>query len=395
MEMEAKVFLSMAEIPRASWETLTENVTTPILDWNWLELLESSESITEANGWRAHHLTLWDKGTLVAGAPLYLRSHSWGDFVFDFGFADAATKLKFSWYPKLVGMSPATPSVGYEVLTAPGYDKKELTLAWLEEAERLASSLGAVSLQFNFTDPAWFELWRNEAKDAGKWYAWVHQNYLFENNDLADFGGYLARFDKNQRRNIIRERKKFHDQGLRIEIAEGDEIPANWFPLMAELYERTNDRFGMYAAKFLEPKFFADLEKIRNLLAFSASIPVGSGEPIALGMMIRKKSLLIGRYWGEGEWRNSQYFNVCYYGPIEWAIRNGIRAFDPGAGSYLKTRRGFASKTNLSLHRFFDERAGKLFAAFISDINREEKAEIDALNEAIPLKSTLANLKPR
>ncbi len=390
--LEARIFSSIADIPRPAWDALTENVETPILEWNWLDLLESSGSITEKHGWSPRHLTLWEKDELIAGAPLYLRTHSWGDFVFDFGFAQAARNLGIPWYPKLVGMSPVTPITGWRVLVADGYDELEITRRWLEEAERLALDSHAVSLQFNFVEEERYATLQKAKKNGSRWHAWIHQNYLFENDGLANFDSYLARFDKNQRRNIIRERRKFRDQGLRVKILAGDEIPGEWFPLMAELYERTNDRFGEFAARFLEPAFFFGLDRIRNLLVFSASIPEDSEVPLALGMLLRKKEVLLGRYWGESEWRDCQYFNVCYYGPIDWAIREGITRFDPGAGSHLKARRGFVSKTNVSAHRFFDKQAERLFTTFLGKLNSEEREEIDELNSSVPFKSTPGRL---
>jgi uncharacterized protein len=385
--MEARVYTSMSSIPRSAWERLASRVPTPILDWNWLELLESSGSISEANGWTPCHLTLWEGNELVSGAPLYLRTHSWGDFVYDFSFAQVARQLRFGWYPKLVGMSPVTPSVGWHVLVADGYDERTWTSLWIAEAERLAQRMKVISLQFNFTEPAWFDVWKDNAQPPDRWHAWIHQNYLFENSGLADFDSYLALFDKNQRRNIIRERARFGNQDLHHEMVSGADIPDSWFPLMAGLYEKTNDRFGDYAARFLNPDFFRNLEKIRELLVFSAAIEKGRKEPLALAFLLRKNSVLLGRYWGEQEWRDCQYFNVCYYGPIDWAIRQGIKTFDPGAGTFLKARRGFASKTNLSLHRFFDMRAEKLFTSFLSELNAGEQNEIDELNKAVPFKS--------
>jgi predicted N-acyltransferase len=379
----------MSAVPREAWSRLTEGITSPILEWSWLELLESSGSISESTGWKPLHLTLWEKGELAAGAPLYLRSHSWGDFVYDFAFAQAANQLGFDWYPKLVGMSPVTPIVGWKILVAPGFDERKYTELWIEEAEMLAKKAGAVSVQLNFIDPAWFSSWNPDSKKDSLWHAWIHQNYLFENAGLRDFDSYLALFDKNQRRNIIREKRKFADQGLSLRIVCGEEIPSSWFPLMARLYDKTNSQFGDYAARFLTRDFFAGLDKIRDILVFSAAVAGESDEPLALGFLLRKKDVLVGRYWGEREWRDSQYFNVCYYGPIEWAIRQGICCFDPGAGSYLKTRRGFVSRTNLSLHRFLDKRAERLFLAFLRELNSRELWQIEALNAAVPFKSTI------
>ncbi|MEI8095658.1 MAG: peptidogalycan biosysnthesis protein [Spirochaetales bacterium] len=382
MALTVRVHSAMAEIPEPDWQNLTSALPTPILEWCWLDWLERSGSIDIAHGWAPQHLTLWDAGRLVAGAPLYLRDHSWGDFVYDFAFAQAAQSRGMPWYPKLVGMSPATPSVGWQVLVAPGEDSEGLTERWLAEAEKLARKLGAVSLQANFTDPAW--------SDAlpGRWERWSHQHFLWTNDGFSTFDDYLGAFDKNQRRNIKRERASMEAQGLTLKLVSGDEIPQAWFGLMGELYDRTNSQFGPYAARFLEPEFFLGLEAIRPILTLAATFEAGDPTPLALGFLLKKGPALVGRYWGERRHVDDLYFNICYYRPIEWAIEHGIQSFDPGAGSELKVRRGFRSFRNVSLHRFFDASAGRLFAANVDRFNRQEEATIEALNEAVPFKQT-------
>ena len=382
MPLTVRVHRSLAEIPRAEWEALTGALPTPVFDWAWLCLLETAGGLDSAHGWTPLHLALWRGSDLVAAAPLYGRDHSWGDFVYDFAFADAASRLGVGWYPKLVGMCPATPSTGWHVFVRPGEDEAELQARWFDAADELAGSVGAVSLQANFTEPAW--------SDAlpGPWRRWSHQNFLWTNPGVNGFDGYLAEFDKNQRRNIKRERQSLADQGLTLRVVSGDEIPDEWFALMGRLYDKTNDQFGPWAAKFLEPGFWAGLGTIRPLLSFSATFRDGERLPVALGFLLGKNGRLVGRYWGEREHYSDQYFNVCYYGPIEEAIRRGWRDFDPGAGSELKVRRGFASHRNVSLHRFFDQRADQLFASNIGRFNRQEEARITALNAAVPFKET-------
>ena len=380
MSLAVRLHRSMAEIPRAEWEALTGGLPTPVFDWAWLNLLETAGGLDADHGWTALHLGLWRGSDLVAAAPLYGRGDSWGDFVYDFAFADAAPKMGAAWYPKLVGMCPATPSVGWRVFVRPGEDEAELTDRWFAEAEALGRRIGVVSLQANFTDPAW--------SDAlpGDWHRWSHQNFLWTNPGHADFEGYLGQFDKNQRRNIRRERQSLADQGLTQKIVPGEEIPPAWFDLMGQLYDRTNDQFGPWAAKFLEPSFWPELGQIRHLLSFSATFQKDDPLPVALGFLLGKNGRLVGRYWGEREHFPDQYFNVCYYGPIEETIRRGWKDFDPGAGSELKVRRGFSSERNVSLHRFFDKAADRLFGTYVGRMNRQEEGRIEALNEAVPFK---------
>lgn len=380
MALSVRVHRSIAEIPRAEWEALTGHLPTPVFDWSWLHLLETAGCLDSDHGWTALHLALWRGSELLAAAPLYGRGDSWGDFVYDFAFAEAAPRAGASWYPKLVGMCPATPSVGWKVFVRPGEDAPTLEARWLEEAAALAEKVGCVSLQANFTDPDWSD------PLPGPWRRWSHQNFLWTNPGVTDFEGYLARFDKNQRRNIRRERQSLVDQGLSLRVVPGAEIPQEWFALMGKLYDKTNDQFGPYAAKFLDSGFWASLDAIRPLLSFSATFRKDEALPVALGFLLEKNGRMVGRYWGEREHYPDQYFNVCYYGPIEETIRRGCTDFDPGAGSELKVRRGFQSHRNVSLHRFFDPAADRLFSTYLDRMNRQEEGRIAALNEAVPFK---------
>ncbi len=237
-----------------------------------------------------------------------------------------------------------------------------------------------MSLQANFTDPAWSD------GLAGPWRRWSHQNFLWTNEGFSDFEGYLGSFDKNQRRNIKRERQSLADQGLTLKVVSGDEIPDEWFGLMGQLYDKTNDQFGPWAARFLEPSFFESLGAIRPLLSFSATFQPNDPLPVALGFLLGKNGRLVGRYWGERVHYPDQYFNVCYYGPIEETIRRGWRDFDPGAGSELKVRRGFRSERNVSLHKFYDPAADRMFSSNVGRMNAQEQARIDALNAAVPFR---------
>jgi len=382
MSLTVRVHRSMSELPRQAWNELTSSVPSPVFDWSWLHLLETAGGLNDEHGWTPLHLALWRNSELVAAAPLYGRGHSWGDFVYDFAFADAAERSGRAWYPKLLGMSPATPSVGWQVFIRPGEDARELEERWFHEARLLGRQIGAVSLQANFTDPLW-----SDALE-GPWHRWSHQNFLWQNDHFQSFDDYLASFDKNQRRNIKRERQSLADEGLSTRVVSGDEIPESWFGLMGQLYDQTNDQFGPWAARFLEPSFFGALDAIRPLLSFSATFRKGDDLPLALGFLLRKNGRLVGRYWGEREHIPNQYFNVCYYTPIQAAIEEGFRDFDPGAGSELKVRRGFRSQRNVSLHHFFDSTLDRLFASHVDRINRQEEHRIDALNKAVPFKES-------
>ncbi len=375
----------MASIDPHDWDTLSADFPTPLLDHAWLWHLEQTGSVTARSGWTARHLEIFENGRLVAAAPLYLRDNSWGEFVFDFAFAQVAEEIGAPYYPKLVGMSPATPSSAYGFLTAPGR-RDELADRLLHEIESYCRREGIPVLQFNYVLPDHLESFRRFGMVS-----WEHHGYEWYNEEFSRFDEYLARFKKNQRRNVRRERQSLEDQGLEARVVSGTEAPEHYFSLMTEYYLRTNAQFGPYAARFLSARFFTQMpETVRRLVHFVVALPIGAGPdeyPLAMAMLVRRGKRILGRYWGTSQNLKDLHFNICYYAPIEWAIREGIEVFDPGMGSEHKVRRGFRSVATYSMHRFFDASMQAILEANIDRINSYEQATIRALDEAVPYKA--------
>jgi predicted N-acyltransferase len=346
----------------------------------WLNHLEQSGSITEEHGWSPRHLTVHHRGSMVAAVPLYVRDHSWGEFVFDFTFAEVAGQIGSPYYPKMVGMSPASPSPAFGFLVSPGRED-ELTAPILSaiEAQCRAEEIGV--LQFNFVEPPW-----KERLESHGLVAWEHHGYAWYNEDFHRFDDYLARFRKNQRRNIRRERSSMEEQGIELAVIRATEAPDHYFARMADFYRRTNDQFGPYAARFLSREFFTHMPSTVARHALFVAARTNDEDPVALALLVHKDQRVLGRYWGTARDIPNLHFNVCYYTPIEWAIQNGVSVFDPGMGSEHKVRRGFRSVPTYSLHRFFDPSMHQILRANMDRINSYERAQIRMLDQAVPYK---------
>jgi predicted N-acyltransferase len=380
-----KIALSITEFDPARWNSLVRPDNIPFLEWEWLAALEKSGSVCPETGWHPLHLSLWDGNKLLAAAPLYLKYHSDGEFVWDYMWAKAASSLGASWYPKLTGVIPATPAEGYRFLTADGFpDGALLDSTLLDAAEALCRNNGIRGLHLLFADPAW------AAQLVKRGYsAWKHQRYVWENSGFGYFDDYLAGFTKNQRRNIRREYRRHEEQGIGLRIVDGNSA-GGYFDAIHDLYTITNDKFFPWDARWVNGEFFRLLETgYSHRVVFSEAYRNGSGEAeetAALAMMIRKGEKIWGRYWGAYEEVKDLHFAVCYYAPMEYCIREGIRYFDPGAGSPHKVRRGFRSVFDTSYHQFFDPLLEKLFRTNIDAVNRYEEETIDELNDGLPLK---------
>jgi predicted N-acyltransferase len=370
----------MADIPEAQWHALVSAEPLPFYSWSWLVGLESSGSVVPRQGWQPCHLGLWQGDQLIAAAPLYLKGHSYGEFVFDQSFAQLAAQLGQRYYPKLLGMSPVSPVVGYRFFTAPGEDAAALTALMLQLIDAFCREHQIFSCNFLYVDPAWQPL-----AEAAGCATWLNQQSLWSNQGYGDFNAYLASFNANQRRNIKRERKAVQAAGLQVTAVVGEDISAALITRMHGFYEQHCARWGPWGSKYLTEAFFdhAAAELRQHLVLFSAHR--GDPEqPVAMSLCVHTESHLWGRYWGSDEEIENLHFEVCYYAPIEWAISRGIQQFDPGAGGSHKRRRGFLARPHASLHRWYHPRFDAIVRRWLPEANAEQLQEIEAINAELP-----------
>ncbi|MDY6939082.1 MAG: GNAT family N-acetyltransferase [Cyanobacteriota bacterium] len=371
----------IAQVPTPAWDALAQPLKTPFLEWDWLNNIEASGSTTARTGWLPNHLTVWRDRTLVAAAPLYIKGHSQGEFVFDHQFADLSERLGIEYYPKLLGMSPFTPAEGYRFLMAPGEDEETLTAMMIAEIDRFCDRHHISGCHFLYVDPEWQPLLENNGFSK-----WLHHSYIWKNQGFDSFDDYLKVFNANQRRNIKRERKAVTKVGLTLKTLTGDEIPHALFSLMYRFYENTCDKFGWWGSKYLTPKFFDRLHhNYRHRTVFVAAYDeLDDRQPMGMSFCLTKGDRLYGRYWGSSQDIDCLHFDVCYYSPIEWGIQNGIQTFDPGAGGRHKKRRGFPATPNHSLHRFYHPKLRQILLPYLREVNQMERQQIEGINQDLP-----------
>lgn len=371
----------IASVPQSEWDALAVPLSTPFFEWNWLNNMETSHSATAKAGWLPNHLTIWRDRTLIAAAPLYIKGHSYGEFVFDHQWADLAQRIGVQYYPKLLGMSPFTPAEGYRFLIAPGEDEDEIIELMVNAIDHFCDRNQISSCHFLYVDPQWRLMMERRGFTS-----WLHHNYIWQNLGFQTFDDYLGGFNANQRRNIKRERKAVEKEGLRLQTLTGDEIPNSLFPLMYNFYADTCDKFGWWGSKYLTKRFFEQLHtNYRHRVLFVAAYREGdSSQPIGMSFCLTKGEQLYGRYWGSFQEIDCLHFDACYYTPIEWAIAHNIKSFDPGAGGRHKKRRGFPASPNHSLHRFYNRRFDQILRPYIREVNELEQREIDEINAELP-----------
>jgi uncharacterized protein len=372
----------LSEVPQAEWDALALPLKTPFLEWEWLNNMETSGSATAQAGWLPNHLTVWRDRTLIAAAPLYLKGHSYGEFVFDHQWADLSQRLGIQYYPKLLGMSPFTPAEGYRFLIAPDEDEDEITELMVEAIDHFCIRNRVSGCNFLYADPQW-----RTVMERHGFISWLHHSYIWQNQSYQTFDDYLSGFNANQRRNIKRERKAVEKAGLRLQVLTGDDVSKPLLSQMYAFYSDTCDKFGWWGSKYLTRRFFEQLyPHYRQRVVLIAAYDEQGNRPVAMSFCLTKGDQLYGRYWGCLQEFDSLHFDACYYTPIEWAIAHNIQTFDPGAGGRHKKRRGFPATPNHSLHRFYDSRLSQILNSYIGEVNRLEQQEIDTINLDLPFK---------
>ncbi len=360
---EIELLQGVSQAPREDWNALV-GAESPFLEWDWLASLEDAGVVGPESGWVPRPLVARQGGRLVAACPLYLKSHSEGEFVFDWSWADAAERVGIRYYPKLLVGVPFTPVSGARFLVASGLDRSEW-VARLGRALRelcLANEFSSVHVCFSREDEiaplrsAGFEL------RIGVQYHWRNAGY-------SDFDAYLGRFRSKRRNQIRRERRALEARDIRIEAVTGDAIGDELFDSMFRFYQR-NIRSKYWGRQYLNRRFFELLkQRFRARLCFV--IARQQGHPIAGTLNVQKGDALYGRYWGCESDLRYLHFNVCYYAAIEHCIERGIQRFEPGAGGDYKQLRGFDAEPTWSLHFVADPRLRDAVNRFL-DLERKE-----------------------
>ncbi len=373
---------SIKDADRTAWNRMASVSKSPFLEWEWLFCMEESGSISRYSGWKPFHALLYKSGRIAGAAPLFIKNHSEGEFIYDYFWQDAAMRMDLRWFPKIVGTVPATPSVAYEFLTDPDGARDEIINTLLSFIHQYSEENNIPNIQFNFITEEF-------KKILGKrgYSIWMNQLYNWENRNFRVFDDYLASFRKNQRRNIKREISSMNIQGYSTRIIRGKDITAEHAAKMSLLYTLTNNKFGIWAARFVNQSFFdLAVRYFSHRLLFCEAVDP-EGKTAGLSMLAEKDRQLTGRYAGSTMFIKDLHFNFCYYSPIDYAIKNGISFFDPGAGSSHKIRRGFLAVPVYSAHFFRNPVLKNLFSANVPSINIQMQDRINQMNLSSPLKN--------
>ncbi|MEM9181883.1 MAG: GNAT family N-acetyltransferase [Pseudomonadota bacterium] len=328
---------AISEIPADAWNRLAG--VNPFVRHEYLAALENGGAVDAESGWSPCHLVA-ERGDQLEGAvPLYLKTHSYGEFVFDWAWADAAQRAGLPYYPKLLSGSPLTPVSGPRLLAEPGSQAHAALPAALREICQLQ---GLSSVHVNFVEPQDAKVLRKAGfLERCDW------QYHWKNNDYADFDAFLAALTHKKRKNIRQERRKLANAGWTFERVTGDQAEDWHWRFINSLYRETFHRKGNWP--LLTEDIFRQLGR-----DFGAQVllVIGrlDGVHQAGAWLIHDHHTLYGRYWGCFSESPGLHFETCYYQGIEFCIEQELAVFNPGAQGLHKVARGFEPVQTLSFH---------------------------------------------
>ncbi|MBL8310016.1 MAG: N-acetyltransferase [Burkholderiales bacterium] len=370
---------SLAEVRALDWDTLVNAAGGNVfLSHAYLHALHETGCASPRTGWTPRFLVARAaSGRLCGALPLYLKAHSYGEYVFDWSWAEAWQRAGGDYYPKLLAAVPFTPCAGPRLLATDDGIRRALVDAALALARRLQVS--SLHVLFPPSDEA--ALWRG----AG---LMLRQGVQFhwQNHGYTRFDDLLASMTHDKRKRIRQDRRYVADAGVRWRIARGASIRGDDWAFFYDCYQRTYA--AHHSSPYLSAPFF---ERVGHEMGDAAVLFVGerADEPICASLCIASGDTVYGRYWGTREPLKSLHFEACYYQPIAWCIAHGYRRFEGGAQGAHKLARGLLPVTTHSAHWVADRRFADAVAAFLARERAGVAHTLDELTESSPFKTAL------
>lgn len=367
-ELSCRVVDGLDSVSAEDWNRIAGS-DQPFLRHQFLIALEQTGCVGEGTGWYPRHLLFEANGRLVAAVPMYLKTHSYGEFVFDWSWAEAYARAGLDYYPKLVSAIPFTPVTGPRLLVDAQLPAAALRGAAASVAMEVAGRMDASSVHWLFTEGA-----DTSALASSGYVLRAGCQFHWRNPGYRDFRDFLDSLRSKKRKQIRRERREAAQSGLEIEVLTGADLSDAQCDAYHALYSSTYDRKWGYPS--LTREFFRTL---RSTLGDALVIVLAKdGDRYVAGAhLLQGRRRLFGRNWGRSAYHRSVHFEVCYYAPMEHCIARGLEVFEAGAQGEHKLSRGFLPVATWSAHGIRDAE----FRRAVADFTRREQAEIRAYIE--------------
>ncbi len=367
----------ISDIPARDWDACAGTLNgggNPFVSYAFLSALEDSGSANNRTGWLPQHAALRDGDRIVAAVPMYAKSHSYGEYVFDHGWAHAFERSGGSYYPKLQVAVPFSPAPGPRLLASPGIPHEALAQALSQACEEL----GLSSVHATFcTEPEWQALGR-----AG-WLQRLGKQFHWENDGYAAFDDFLDALSSRKRKALKRERRDANAAGLGFTTLRGHEIRPHHWDAFYKFYTSTVDR--KWGSAYLTKRFFPLLsERLGDQVVLM--LAERNGSPVAGALNLVGGGALYGRNWGcRGDWP-FLHFELCYYRAIEFAIEHRLSRVEAGAQGEHKIQRGYLPRPTYSAHWIAHPGFRRAVADYLEAERPAVQEEMAALSRLSPFK---------
>jgi uncharacterized protein len=368
--MKSTVHKSIDELNAREWNALG-GYRNPFLRHEFFAALEHTDCIGNDTGWDPCYFTLKDSKGLAAAVPAFRKSHSYGEFVFDFAWAQAYSRLGSRYYPKLTVAVPFTPATGPRLLVRADLDQQAVAKQLLSDIESYTTSHSISSVHALFLDEP-----SHVALEQAGWLIRRDCQFHWTNHDYPSFEAYLETFTAMKRKKAKRERRRVAEAGIVFETRLGPELDEH---TLDYVYAFVRDTFLRHGHEpYVTRDFFSEVVRTMGD-AFMVKLAVHNGTPVAAAIFFWSKETLFGRYWGCSDDYHSLHFEACYHQGIEFCIEQGIARFDPGAQGDHKVSRGFEPTLTWSAHYIVNRR----FREAIEDYLVREGASVDAYAQEV------------
>jgi predicted N-acyltransferase len=364
MRLILEITDSIQQVDAQSWDALIDDM--PLLSHAFLSALESSGSVGKGTGWQPYPMLVFDDGKLVGAMPLYIKSHSYGEYVFDWAWAEAYQRNGLNYYPKLVSAIPFTPITSQRLIANSTQTQTLMVEALTETMHKHQLSSAHVLFPDDVSAAA--------LEQAG----WLQRNgvqFRWQNDNFTDFEDFLRTLSHDKRKKIHQERKKVIASGVVCKRVKGADITPEQWRFFYECYENTYIQH--HSTPYLTPTFFQKIGRSmpQNILLVLAYL---DDEPIAAALNIYHQTTLYGRYWGGLRYVPNLHFELCYYQAQEFCIAEKIQYFEGGAQGEHKLARGFKPRSTCSFHKIAHPDFAHAIQSFVT---QESKGIADYSNE--------------
>lgn len=373
MSLTLEITDSIQAVDASSWNALIGD--SPLLSHAFLSALEDSKSVGKGTGWQPQPMLVHNAGKLVGAMPLYIKNHSYGEYVFDWSWAEAYQRSGLNYYPKLLSAIPFTPITSPRLLA----NSTEIQTLMVEALTETMFKYHLSSAHVIFPD----EVSAAVLEQAG----WMQRHgvqFRWQNDCYNQFDDFLNTLSHDKRKKIRQERKKVVASGVVCKQIKGADITADEWDFFYECYANTYREH--HSTPYLTPAFFLQISKTmpQNILLVLAYI---DGEPVASALNIYHQTALYGRYWGALKYVPNLHFELCYYQAQEFCIAEKIQYFEGGAQGEHKLARGFKPRPTCSFHKIAHPEFAIAIQEFVTRESQGIAAYTTELEERAPFKA--------